>query len=436
MTAATTTPSERPLLAEEEIREAALGWPRWLRWFIVALVIVLLLSIVQTLADPDTSDLTSRGTWATTLRFAVPIMLAGLGGIFAERAGVINIGLEGMMILGTWFGAYGALEFGPWWGVLFGIGGGAAGGLVHAIATVSFGVDHIISGVAINIAAPGVTRFLSEEIFEPRGGGATQSPPVSGVGRFEVPILSGGDLGGWQTPDPLARIDSWDWWLVSDVAGILDGFTTSLSWLTLIAFLLVPASVFVLWRTRFGLRLRSAGEHPVAADSLGVPVYAMKYWAVIISGGLAGLGGVFLAIEQATIYRQGQTQGRGFIGLATVIFGNWRPVGAALGSLLFGFADALQLRDANAIHALLLLGAIGFGLAAARAGLLRRGQAAGLFLLGAGALAAWYLISETVPEELPRVAPHIITLIVLVFATTRLRPPAADGMRYKRGQQV
>ena len=427
----------RPSLGLVEVREATLGWPRWFRWTVVGMLVVLLLSAVQTLADPSTNDLTSGGTWSTALRFAVPIMLAGLGGIFAERAGVINIGLEGMMILGTWFGAYGSLEFGPWWGVVFGIGGGALGGLLHAVATVTFGVDHIISGVAINIVAPGVTRFLSEEVFESRGGGATQSPPVSGVGRFDVPFLSGGELGGWRTPDPLARIERWhDWWFVDDLAGVLNGFTSSVSWLTLIAFLLVPASVFVLWRTRFGLRLRSAGEHPVAADSLGVPVYAMKYWAVIISGALAGLGGVFLAIEQATIYRQGQTQGRGFIGLATVIFGNWRPVGAAFGSLLFGFADALQLRDADAIHALLLLGAIGLAVAGVRAGVRRRGQASGLFLLGAAGLAVWYLISETVPQELPPVAPHIITLFVLVFATARLRPPAADGMRYRRGQQV
>jgi ABC-type uncharacterized transport system permease subunit len=433
----TATAPPRPSLGAVEIREATLGWPRWFRWLVIGILVVLLLSTVQTVADPSTNDLTSGGTWSTTLRFAVPIMLAGLGGIFAERAGIINIGLEGMMILGTWFGAYGALEFGPWWGVAFGIGGGAAGGLLHAIATVTFGVDHIISGVAINIVAPGITRFLSEEVFEARGGGATQSPPVAGVGRFSVPFLSGGEIGGWQTPDLFGRIEGWhDWWFVDDLAGILNGLTSNVSWLTLIAFLLVPLSVFVLWGTRFGLRLRSAGEHPVAADSLGVPVYAMKYWAVIISGALAGLGGVFLAIEQASIYRQGQTQGRGFIGLATVIFGNWRPVGAALGSLLFGFADALQLRDANAIHALLLLGAVALAVAGIRAGLMRRVQSAGLFLLGAAALAVWYWMSDTVPQELPPVAPHIITLFVLVFATTRLRPPAADGMRYRRGQQV
>ena len=410
--------------------------PRALRWMIASLGLVLVLSVTQELARPETTDLVSAGTAASTLRRAVPILLAGLGGIWAERAGVVNIGLEGMMILGTWFGAWGALEFGPWWGIAIGIAGGAAGGLLHAVATVGFGVDHIISGVAINILAPGITRFLSREIFAKQsGGGITQSPRVESVGHFDVPFVSGGEIFGWATPDIFGWIDDRGWFVVSDLFAVASGITSNVSWATLLAIALVPGTVYVLWRTPFGLRVRSCGEHPVAADSLGVNVYRMKYAAVVISGGMAGFGGAFIAIEQTGIYREAQTQGRGFIGLATVIFGNWQPLGAFLGSILFGFADALQLRDRTAVHALLLLTGVAVGLIALRS--LKRSQpvGAGVLLLISALTLWWYLVTDSVMSELPPVTPHIATLIVLVFATSRLRMPAADGMRYRKGQE-
>jgi|TARA_B100001971_G_scaffold143628_1_gene132769 simple sugar transport system permease protein len=403
---------------------------------VAILGLVLVLSLTQELARPETTDLISAGTAASTLRRAVPILLAGLGGIWAERAGVVNIGLEGMMILGTWFGAWGALEFGPWWGIAIGIAGGAAGGLLHAVATVGFGVDHIISGVAINILAPGITRFLSREIFAKQsGGGITQSPRVESVGHFDVPFVSGGEIFGWATPDIFGWIDDRGWFVVSDLFAVASGITSNVSWATLLAIALVPGTVYVLWRTPFGLRVRSCGEHPVAADSLGVNVYRMKYAAVVISGGMAGFGGAFIAIEQTGIYREAQTQGRGFIGLATVIFGNWQPLGAFLGSILFGFADALQLRDRTAVHALLLLTGVAVGLIALRS--LKRSQpvGAGVLLLISALMLWWYLMTDSVMSELPPVTPHIATLIVLVFATSRLRMPAADGMRYRKGQE-
>ena len=409
---------------------------RALRWMVAILGLVLVLSLTQELARPETTDLISAGTAASTLRRAVPILLAGLGGIWAERAGVVNIGLEGMMILGTWFGAWGALEFGPWWGIAIGIAGGAAGGLLHAVATVGFGVDHIISGVAINILAPGITRFLSREIFAKQsGGGITQSPRVESVGHFDVPFVSGGEIFGWATPDIFGWIDDRGWFVVSDLFAVASGITSNVSWATLLAIALVPGTVYVLWRTPFGLRVRSCGEHPVAADSLGVNVYRMKYAAVVISGGMAGFGGAFIAIEQTGIYREAQTQGRGFIGLATVIFGNWQPLGAFLGSILFGFADALQLRDRTAVHALLLLTGVAVGLVALRA--LRRSQPVGaaVLLLISALVLWWYSVTESVMSELPPVTPHIATLLVLVFATSRLRMPAADGMRYRKGQE-
>ena len=415
--------------------------PSWrdsvvLRWMLAALGLVLALSVTQELARPETTDLISAGTAESTLRRAVPILLAGLGGIWAERAGVVNIGLEGMMILGTWFGAWGALEFGPWWGMAIGAAGGAAGGLLHAVATVGFGVDHIISGVAINILAPALTRFLSREVFADRpGGGITQSPRVESVSSVDLPFVSGGDLLGWTTPDLFGWAADRGWFLVSDLSALLSGITSSLSWATVLALALVPASVIVLWRTRLGLRIRSAGEHPVAADSLGINVYRVKALAVVVSGGLAGFGGAFIAIEQTGIYREAQVQGRGFIGLATVIFGNWQPVGAFLGSMLFGFADALQLRDRTAVHALLLLVGVALAALAVRAVLRRRPAAGTGFAALALVVLWWYSVSEEVMRELPPITPHVATLLVLVFASSRLRMPAAIGLRYRRGQE-
>ncbi|HJM74224.1 MAG: ABC transporter permease [Acidimicrobiales bacterium] len=407
-----------------------------LRWMLAALGVVVVLSVLQELARPATIDLVSVGTAESTLRRAVPILLAGLGGIWAERAGVVNIGLEGMMVLGTWFGAWGALEFGPWWGIAIGVAGGAAGGLLHAVATVGFGVDHIVSGVAVNIVAPALARFLSGEVFSGRsGGGITQSPRVESVGHFDLPFLSGGEFLGWKTPDLLGWTVDQDWLLVSDLAAVLSGITSSLSWATLLALTLVPVSVFVLWRTPFGLQIRASGEHPVAADSLGVSVYKMKFTAVVVSGALAGFGGAFIAIEQTGVYREGQVQGRGFIGLATVIFGNWQPVGAFLGSLLFGFADALQLRDRTAVHALLLLAGVALAGLALRALLKHRHGSAVLLASSSAAVLWWYAVTDEVAGELPPITPHVVTLLVLVFATSRLRMPAANGLRYRRGQE-
>lgn len=418
-------------------RSTRLGGRPVHRVLMVGLAVMAVLSVVRVVADAP--DLTSFGTFSATLRLAVPIALVGIGAIYSERCGVVNIGLEGMMILGTWFGAWGGVEFGPWWGVVFGVLGGAAGGLVHAIATVSFGVDHVVSGVAINILGAGVARYLSVIAWAgdttATGGGATQSPKVEGVvGRFDLPFLAGGDVAGWHTPDPLGWLVRHDWFLVSDVAALVRALVANLSWLTVITLALVPLTWFVLWRTAFGLRLRSSGEHPAAAESLGVGVYRMKYAGVVISGALAGMGGAFLVLESAGIYREGQTNGRGFIGLAALIFGNWRPVGVAVGSTLFGFADALQLRNEAAVHALLLLIAIATAAMALRAAVRRQPRAVAALALVAAAFGWWYTTSDSVPREFVGFTPHLTTLLVLAFATQRLRPPAADGVVYRKGQ--
>jgi simple sugar transport system permease protein len=213
------------------------------------------------------------------------------------------------------------------------------------------------------------------------------------------------------------------------------GLFTGVSLLTVLAAGLVVGSYFVLWRTAFGLRLRSCGESPVAAESLGVNVYLMKYAAVVSSGVFAGLGGAFLAIVAGNGYREGQTGGRGYIGLAAMIFGNWRPGGLAAGAGLFGYTDALQLRrGGESVHALLLLvGVLLLGAAillAVRQRLVAAGVAA---VIGAAAL-TWYVQTDVVPDDFTTMTPYLATLLVLALASQRLRMPAADGLPYRRGQ--
>ena len=386
---------------------------------------LVLVSAVRLITGAD--DITSSGTTGAALRLAVPIGLAGLGGLWSERAGVVNIGLEGMMILGTWFGAWGAYEFGAWWGVVIGALGGALGGALHALATVTFGVDHIVSGVAINILGAGMTRYLSALVFVGTpGGGVTQSPSLPPIGTVTVPGLS-----PW-----LHTVERKGWFVVSDLAGVLGGLVTQVSQLTLVAIALIPLTWWVLWRLKLGLRVRSVGEHPHAAESLGVPVYRMKYLAVIVSGACAGLGGAFLSEVATNIYREGQTNGRGFIGLAAMIFGNWRPGGLAAGAGLFGYTDALQLRSGGeSVHALLLLVAI--LLAGVAVWNLVRGRrvAALVTLVVAALVLVWYLATDTVPDEFVGFAPHLTTLLVLSLAAQHLRMPAADGRPYRRGEE-
>jgi general nucleoside transport system permease protein len=388
---------------------------------------LVLFSIVRAISGEHA--LTSSSTMSAALLLAVPIGLAALGGLFSERAGVVNIGLEGMMILGTWGAGFAGYQWG--WGAAL-VGGvlfGALGGLLHALATVTFGVDHVVSGVAINILAAGIVRFLSELFYtdNPAGGGVTQSPPVSSKPpSFSLPVLSSG-------PDLLGDLEQKHWFLLSDAAGVLRGVTSGVAIVTILAVLLIPVTYLLLWRTSFGLRLRSCGENPAAADSLGVPVYRMKYIAVIISGGLAGLGGVFLVFI-AGIYRENQTNGRGFIGLAALIFGNWRPGGLAAGAGLFGFSDALQLRSRTAVVALLLLVALLLAVLAIRQVLRQQLLAGGIAAVVAVAAFVGFLTVDVLPPGIVSFTPHLTTLLVLSLASQRLRMPQADGLVYRRGE--
>lgn len=380
------------------------------------------------------SDLTSTGTASAALLLSVPIVLAALGGLFSERAGVVNIGLEGMMIMGAWAGGYIGSQHGPWVGLLAAMIFGSVGALVHAMATVSFGVDHVVSGVAINIIAAGLVRYLSTLMYKSGAWpGPSQSPGIETIPLNGLPVLSGGQYFGWKSPDLLGSIANLNWFFVSDLAAILRGLTGDVSYVTIVAIAFVPLSYFILWRTAFGLRLRSAGEAPIAAESLGVNVYAMKYAGVLISGGLAGLGGGFLAIVAASNYQENQVAGRGYIGLAALLFGNYRPGGLLAGAGLFGFADALQLRDSAAIHALLLFIVVILAFVAFRKFKSGKQIGAVLALAAAGFTLWFYFAVDELPGQLVTMTPYIATILVMALASQRLRMPAADGMPYRRG---
>ena len=402
------------------------------RLALYAFAIVFSLSTIRVITKA--SDLTSIGTASSALLLSVPIAMAALGGLFSERSGVVNIGLEGMMIMGAWGGGMVGCKHGPWLGLVAGIFMGALGALIHAIATVGFGVDHVVSGVAINILAAGLARYLSTILYK-RGSwvGPSQSPDITSIGVNGLPVLSGGKYFGWQSPDIFSAIANKKWFLISDIFAILRGLTGDVSYVTLIAIALVPLSYWFLWRTAFGLRLRSAGEAPTAAESLGVNVYLMKYTGVVTSGAFAGFGGAFLAIVASNHYQENQTGGRGYIGLAALIFGNWRPGGLMTGAGLFGFADALQLRDASAIHALLMLLAI--AMIAIAIFNLRKGRyfSTGLSSILALLAAFLYLRVQELPGQFVTMTPYLVTLLVLGLGTQRLRMPAADGAPYRRG---
>ncbi|CAM05745.1 nucleoside ABC transporter membrane protein [Saccharopolyspora erythraea NRRL 2338] len=396
------------------------GWARAALWVAVAVVAVSLTSYQTGLPE-----LTASGTVQAAVRLGVPILLAGLGGLWAERAGVINIGLEGMMILGTWGGAWAGYQWGPVAGLVAAAVFGAVGGLLHAVATVTFGVNHIVSGVAINLLGAGTAKYLSTLVFEPVSHNPRESPPVPKFDTYSVQ-----PLGDWlQELEDMQRVG------LSDVAGVLGGLVTGLSPLTVLAFLLVPVSYLVLWRSPFGLRLRSCGENPVAAESLGVNVYRYKYLAVIVSGALAGIGGAALILNPGQAgYLENQTNNRGYIGLAAMIFGNWRPGGLLGGAALFGYSDGLQLRSGETtVHALFYAAALVL-LAVVVVQIWRRKWfAAGIAAVFAAALYSVYWFTDELPEELTAYTPHLVTLIVLAAASQRLRPPAANGLQYRRG---
>ena len=244
------------------------------------------------------------------IRIAIPYLFAASGGVVAERAGIVSLTLEGFMLSGAFAAVLGTnLSGAPWVGVLTGMLGGLVFAIIHAVATIRYRADQIVVGVAMNLMAIGITRFLLKLFFD----SSSNSPRVAGFG---------GNIN-------------------------MAGFDNPLLWLGLI----VPVTVaYMIYRTPFGLRIRAAGEHPDAAESVGVSVKRVRYAAVALSGMLAGLGGVYLALDQHQFTDQ-MTAGRGFIALSAVIFGRWDPIRAALACLLFAAAETLQiqLQGSNAI---------------------------------------------------------------------------------------
>ncbi len=263
----------------------------------------------------DIIDIVNVGLFAAALRMATPLVFASLGGIFSERAGVVNIALEGMMLGGAFSGVLATFLTGnPWIGVLASILAGGALGFVHAVLTVRFAGDQIVSGTGINLFALAFTAYMSQTVWGSRG--ASQN--VQGLAPLPIPLLRD----------------------VPAVGEIL-GNQTPLVYISLIA---VVLSYVLLFKTPLGLRIRAVGERPAAADTAGVNVYKTKYLCLILSGMLAGLGGAFLSLGHLSVFVYTMIGGRGFIALAAMILGGWTPFGALGASLLFGFADALQMR--------------------------------------------------------------------------------------------
>jgi ABC-type uncharacterized transport system permease subunit len=258
-------------------------------------------------------------TWsaliAAMLRAATPLLFAALGGIISERSGVINIGLEGMMLMGCFFGIWGADVLGSWvLGILVAMAAGGLIALVHAVFSIRMRADQVVSGTAINFLALGITGYFFIDHYGNNG-----------------------------TPDTVPRAPDVNLPGIKDIGfvGPAIGHANVMTW---IALLLVPALTFLLFRTSLGLRLRAVGEKPRAADVVGVHVLRTRYIAVIVSGMLAALGGAYLSVGFVGSFNQNMTEGRGFIALAAVIFGKWRPVGALAATLLFGFSSALANR--------------------------------------------------------------------------------------------
>lgn len=253
------------------------------------------------------SEIFNFGIIFSTVRLATPLLLAALGGLFSERSGVINIALEGLMLAGAFTAA--AVTSGThstWVGLLAAMAAGAGVAAIHAVACIRYKADQVVSGTAINILFLGVPALLSGALYESTG--ATPQIPLSEL-------------------------------LLIKNQGITFGIVP-----VIIAFGLVPVTWYVLFRTRFGLRLRAVGENPSAADAAGINVWRIRYAGVILSGALAAIGGAYLSIGQSSLFTRNMTAGRGFIALAALIFGKWRPVQTMLACLLFGFAEALAIQ--------------------------------------------------------------------------------------------
>jgi ABC-type uncharacterized transport system permease subunit len=291
-------------------------------------------------------DILNLSLLFSAIRLATPLLLAALGGLYSERAGVINIALEGLMLAGAFTAAAVTHYSGsPWVGLAAGILAGMLIAAIHAVACIRFEADQVVSGTAINVLMFGVPALLSGAFFLSSG---------------STPQIPKENLLPW-TP-------------------------------VVVAFVLVPVTWHVLYRTPFGLRLRAVGENPGAADAAGVSVTRMRYAAVLLSGALAGVAGAYLSIGQSSLFTRNMTAGRGFIALAALIFGKWRPVQTMLACLLFGFTEAVAI------------------------------QLQGVPLWG----------GEEIPNQFIQIIPYLLTIIVLAGFIGQSRAPRALGIPYQK----
>jgi ABC-type uncharacterized transport system permease subunit len=330
----------------------------------VEAILVALLATAGAAASAKSSvtTLESVFTWsalvAATLRYATPLLFAALGGVVSESSGVINIGLEGMMLMGAFWGIYGADLLHSWvWGILAAMLAGGLLALVHAFFSIHLRANQIVSGTGINFLALGITGYFLEYHYGPNGTPLT----ISMVPNLKLPLIQHVGFVGTAFGD--ANVMTW--------AGLA----------------LVPALTFFLFRTRWGLRLRSVGEKPRAADTVGLPVLRIRYAAVIASGMLAALGGAYLSVGFVGSFSNDMTNGRGFIALAAMIFGKWRPWGALWATLLFGAGNAMSDRVSSVNPTL-----------------------------------------GTLFEALP----YVLTVVAVAGLVGRSRAPAADGIPYIR----
>jgi general nucleoside transport system permease protein len=296
---------------------------------------------------------------ASMIRLATPLILAALGGMYSERGGVINIALEGIMLAGAFTAAtVTVFTQNPWIGMLAAMIAGLLVAGIHAIASIQFRANQVVVGTAINILFLGVPALLSGAFFESTGS-TPQLPREQTLPDWNIPLV--------------------------DRIPILSQLLSGHKPIVYIALLAVPLSYYVLFRTRFGLRLRAVGENPEAADTAGVSVARMRYAGVLLSGVLAGLGGAYLSIGQNSLFTRNMTAGRGFIALAALIFGKWHPVGAFLACLLFGLADAIAIRMQGVVN---------------------------------------------IPVQFIQIIPYVLTLVVLAGFIGRAIPPRAIGEPY------
>lgn len=303
----------------------------------------------------------------TTLVFATAIIFASLGGVFSEKSGVTNLGLEGLMVFGAFaagVGGYYAEQAGlggtsaAWVGVLSAAVFGIAVSLIHAVASITFKADQIISGIVINFLAAGSTLYMVKLLFE--GDGDTGR--IQGFNEISIPYLADIPIAG---------------------KAFFQAYPT-----TYLAILLVIIGYFVLYKTPFGLRLRSVGEHPGAADTVGIKVNRLRYIGVMISGALAAIGGATITLTTTNMFSHNTVSGQGYIAIAAMIFGKWNPLGAFGAAVFFGFSQAIR----NYVQ-----------------------------------LFAW---SQSIPQEIIFMLPYLLTIIVLVAAVGRSRAPAALGQLY------